>query len=266
MIDLSHYAGFPLDFDPPALKVVSGDGIVFKRSTRSGRDVQNVMYNPDQIGPDEPVYMMDILDCAPEKIQTALNRYALTFSLVLLPPLKIGKEFVKTAGHYHPPIPGTILGYPEVYTQLYGKLLLVLQRRSGTKPEEIMDYKIFEMTPGFVITIPPNYAHCLINPTNEPALMAGLYGKNFKPDYDMTRSRRGLAYYFLAGENGDAKPYPNPNYLFHPEIEYVKTLEGTVFAPDYPAQPVWTSFLQHPADFAFLTEAQAAENKFPDWA
>ncbi len=266
MSDLSEFAGFALDFNPSTLKVTAEDGLTFKRSTRHGKDLQDVLFCPDQVEPEEPIYMMDILDSAPAAIHATLNRYDLTFSLVLLPPLKIGNEFVKTTGHYHPPIPGTILGYPEVYTQLCGTLLLVLQRRSARRVDEIMEYKVFEMTPGFVITIPPNYAHCLINPTGKPALMAGLYGKNFKPDYLMTHARHGLAYYFLDGDNGAAKFHPNPNYPFHPEIEVVKNLEGTVFAPDYPNQPVWSSFLQHPDDFAFLTEAQAAGKKFPNWA
>lgn len=265
MADLTQYAGFPLKFEPDTLKVTAGDGLVFKRSTRHGVDVKDVLFFPEKVRPNDPVYMMDILDRAPAETQAVLGRYDLTFSLVLLPPLKIGNEFVKTTGHYHPPIPGTVLGYPEVYTQLYGKLLLVLQRRSTTKPDEILDYKIFEMTQGVVITIPPNYAHCLINPTNEPALMAGLYGKSFKPDYAMTRQRHGLAYYVVSGENGQVETCPNPNYAYHPRVEWMKELQGTHFAPDYPDQPVWTSFLQHPADFAFLTGAQAAIDKFPNW-
>ncbi len=265
MADLTQYAGFPLKFNPDTLEVAAGDGLIFKRSTRLGSDVKDVVSYPEEIKPNDPVYMMDILDSAPAGTQAILERYDLTFSLVLLPPLQIGNEFVKTTGHYHPPIPGTVLGYPEVYTQLYGKLLLVLQRRSATKPDVILDFKVFEMTPGFVITIPPNYAHCLTNPTGKPALMAGLYGKSFKPDYQMTHQHHGLTNYLVAGENAQVEARPNLNYASRPQVEWMKDLHGTYFAPDYPDQPVWTSFMQHPSDFAFLTDAQAAIKKFPNW-
>ncbi|MEA4906018.1 MAG: glucose-6-phosphate isomerase family protein [Anaerolineaceae bacterium] len=266
MADLTEYAGFSLEFDPSTLAVTSGDGLVFTRSTRLGRDLADVVCYPQQLHADRPAYMMDILQDVPEQGRAALERYALTYSLVLLPPAQIGREFIKTTGHYHPPIPGTHLGYPEVYTQLYGKLLLALQRRSGNDPEQVMDYVIVEMTPGFVITIPPNYAQCLINPTGEPALMAGLYGKDFKPDYAMTRNRRGLAYYVLAGQQPDELEFlPNPCYPERPEIQWLQDLEGTSFAPDYPHQPVWAAFMRDPASFAFLTQAQAAAGKFPHW-
>ncbi len=209
--------------------------------------------------------MMDVLSAAPSDAQELLDRYGLTYSLVLLPPCQIGDEFVKTNGHYHPPIPGTTLGYPEVYTGLYGRLLLALQRRSGTRPARIMDFVLMEMTPGFVITIPPNYAHCLINPTGEPALMAGLYGRAFKPDYAMTRELHGLAYYLVAGPDGQPVAVANPYYAQQPPLRRAAALDGTCFAPDYPGRPIWPTYLQHPDAFAFLTQAAAAQRKFPAW-
>jgi glucose-6-phosphate isomerase len=265
MVDLTAIAGFALHFNPNTLEIEAGDGMVFRRSTRYGRDVKEVVSMPERVSPNDPAYMMDILDGAPTEIQDVLDRYQLTYSLVLLPPRKIGNEFVKTTGHYHPPIPGTALGYPEVYIQLYGRLFLVLQRRSAENPAVIMDYVVVEMTPGFTITIPPNYAHCLVNATGEPALMAGLYGKGFKPDYQMTRERHGLAYYLVAGQDGKPEAVPNPHYAEHPEISWLKSLDGTHFAPDFADQPVWSSFLQNPDAFAFLTQAGPARNKFPSW-
>lgn len=265
MVDLTQHSGFTLHFDPLTIQIQAGDGLTFKRITRYGHEVKEVVCFPDEVKLDAPIYMMDILSQAPAETQTALDRLRLTYSLVLIPPGKIGREFVKTTGHYHPPIPGTNLGYPEVYTQLFGKLWLVLQRRSSNDPLNIIDYRIVEMTPGFVITIPPNYAHCLVNATEEPALMAGLYGKDFKADYAFTRARRGLAYYLLKGENGKPDLLPNSNYAEHPKAHWMSSIENSCFAPDFPDQPVWSSFVENPDAFAFLTEAKAAEMKFPNW-
>ena len=41
------------------------------------------------------------------------------------PSLKIGREFVKTQGHYHPAMPGTTIQYPEVYSHLFGEIYLL---------------------------------------------------------------------------------------------------------------------------------------------
>ena len=60
------------------------------------------------------------------------------------------------------------------------------------------------------MTIPPGYAHVLINPSNEPAAIAGLYGAAFKPDYEPFVEMGGAAHY-LIDDNGE-QFVPNPRY------------------------------------------------------
>jgi glucose-6-phosphate isomerase len=253
MPDLSRYAGFPLEFDPAAFQIATPADIIFERQSRQGQHLQDVLLSPEAVAPDADVYYLFYPKRLPSEAQAVLDGYALTYSLVLLPSLRIGLEFVKTAGHYHPPIAGTALPYPEVYTQLYGTLHLLLQKRNPRDPEQIEDCRLVEMTPGFSITIPPGYAHVLINTTQEPGLMAGLYGRDFKPDYRPVQHKRGLAYYLVA-DNGSVSIQPNPNYECVPPLHYLTELRATPF--DYPdaGRPLWSSFLDSPHRYAFLTQ------------
>lgn len=263
MPDLSPYAGFPLEFDPGALQISTLPDIVFERQPRQAKSLQGVLIAPEAIAPDAEVYYTFYSKRLPSEAQAALDSYALTYSLVLLPPLCIGREFVKTAGHYHPPIPGTVLPYPEVYTQLYGTLHLLLQKRDPRDLERVADCQLVEMTPGFSITIPPGYAHVLINTTHKPGLMAGLYGRDFKPDYQPVREKRGLAYYLVA-EDGAVSIELNPHYKDPPPIKYLTDLRTTPF--DYPdaGKPVWSSFLDSPYQYAFLTQPHEVVKLFGD--
>lgn len=260
-VDLSPYTGFPLRFDPASLAVETPDSIVFERKIRRAGEVLDMLRDPQAAAPETGLYHLFYPRRLPVDVQSQLDRYDLTYSLVLMPPQHIGGEYVKTAGHYHPPIPGSHLTYPEVYTQLYGTLHLMLQRRDPDRPASALDCRIVVMKPGFSITIPPDYAHVLINTTDQPALMAGLYGRQFKPDYGFVREQRGLAYYVVAGPDGPQFER-NTRYQHAPPLEPLAEIACTPFAYDDPGVPVWTSFLADTSRYAFLTRPVEAQARF----
>jgi glucose-6-phosphate isomerase len=260
-LDLSHFAGFSLWFDPQALDIEVDAELTFERGCRTAHEMREVLLAPETLAPETELYYLYHLVQAPARVMQSLGQYDLTYGPVLLPPRRIGREYIKTSGHYHPPLAGTSHGFPEIYTQLHGRLLLFLQKRDPANPERLADCALVEMTPGFVITIPPGYAHVLINATDEPALMAGLYGKAFKPDYQPVRARRGLAYYLVA-DNGGIAVEPNPRYPDAPPLRRLGDLIGTPFEPPEPEVPVWQSFVTHPEIYAFLTQPDAALVRF----
>lgn len=260
LLDVSECAGFPLTFDPDLLQISTSSDMVFEKKMRKARDQKHVLVSPEAIDPDTEVYHLYYPQKFPAAAQAALDLFDLTYSLVLIPPLQIGGEFVKTTGHYHPPIPGTLLPFPEVYTQLYGTLHLLLQKRHPDNLE-VQDCQLVEMVPGFSITIPPGYAHILINTTQEPALMAGLYGRKFKPDYQPIQAKRGLAYYLLA-DRSTFTVQKNPLYKDAPPLQRLTDPQNTHFAYADEGIPVWTSFLNAPEQYAFLTQPDAVMKKF----
>ena len=261
-LDVSAFAGFDLRLNTDTLQLQTENGVEFERTTRTARRLNAVLYSQDVVDPDLALYYMYNIIHAPETIQTKLDFYHLTFSPVLLPSGRVGREFIKTNGHYHPPIPGSSYSYPEIYTQLYGKLLLFLQRRSPSMPATPEDCQLVEMTPGVSVTIPPDYAHVLINVSDDLALMAGLYNITFGPDYTDVDQHRGLAYYILDG-NGDIIVEPNPRYLNAPKLQRLVDVSGTIFASLNPGVPVWQSFLENPGEYAFLSELDALKCHFP---
>lgn len=261
-LDISSFAGFDLRLNTDTLQLETASGMLFERTIRTARRLNNVLRFPDAVHPDLALYYMYNIIHAPEHIQTKLDFYHLTFSPVLLPSGRVGREFIKTNGHYHPPIPGSSYSYPEIYTQLYGKLLLFLQRRNPSMPATPEDCELVEMRPGVTVTIPPDYAHVLINASDDLALMAGLYNVTFGPDYADVDRQRGLAYYILDGHDGIIIE-PNPHYLNAPPLQRLVDVAGTRFAPSDPGVPVWQSFLADPDKYAFLSKLEALECRFP---
>jgi glucose-6-phosphate isomerase len=262
MIDLSFSTGFPLILNPDTWEMTSAYGFSYRRISRTAREMLPVLRSPDGIAPDAELYHVYYVEQSPPAAKNLLEPYDLTYSPVVLPPGEINGEFIKTSGHYHPLIPGTPYAYPEIYTGLHGRLLLVLQKRNLLNRATPLDCTLVELTPGVSVTIPPDYAHILINPTHEIGVMAGLYGRSFKPDNSDVLERHGLAYYLLRDGNGIGAEL-NPAYLNPPPLIQSVTLTGTPFAPpDDPAIPLWTAFVTKPEKYAFLTQPDAVSTFF----
>jgi oxalate decarboxylase/phosphoglucose isomerase-like protein (cupin superfamily) len=260
-VDLSAVAGFPLLFDPGALTLVTDGGLRLDRQARRVAQMEAVLLEPRARPQDEPVYWIGRLydEGCPEPRLAPLH---LAFGYVLVPSLKIGSEYGKTQGHYHPAMPGSRMSYPEVYTHYYGHLYLLLQRRANGQAAQLDDCLLIDMQPGQSYMVPPGYAHILINPSQQPALMAGLYCTDFTADYGPIRSLAGAAYY-LVEEAGQERSLPNTHYLRTPNLRRLSDVAGTRFAPPNDDQPLWQSFWQRPERYRFLTNAEAAGRYYP---
>jgi len=245
-------------FDTEAMEVDTGC-IRFTRDTRYRSEMQPVLYSP--VAPAESIHYWNFrLDDAGD-IGPIFDQFRLTYSLVLMPPGKVGVEYVKTHGHYHSAIPGVHAGYPEVYTHLYGSLYLLLQRRKDALSDQLDDCVLYPMIPGQSITIPPGYAHIVINPSNQPGLMAGLYSRDSIHDYKPVDEMAGAAYYVIE-QNGQETIIANPRYTQAPPIRLMTDLGGTAFAPPEPGIPLWQSFVCDPTRYAFLFDPHACKNQF----
>jgi glucose-6-phosphate isomerase len=259
MIDVTQATGFRLAFDPDKQEVVSADGFTYGRGTRTTKDLLPVLSVPEAAETGRDLYSVFYLESMPSSARALLERWGLTYSPVLLPSGDVGGEYVKTSGHYHPAMPGSTLTYPEIYTGLYGTLLLFLHKRNPGNPRTPLDCALVTLRPGVSVMVPPDYAHVLINVSNEPALMAGLYSTAFKPDYAEVNQLRGLAYYIMRSGDG-FKADVNPWYSQPPELERIEHVQGTRFESiEAPGVPVWTAFTRNPEKYALLSQSSAAE-------
>jgi glucose-6-phosphate isomerase, archaeal len=262
MLELSERIGFHLMLDTDTSVLASDDGFRYRRATRTVADLAAVLRYPNALPDSTKLYDVFYPETQPEWALEVLSPRHLTFSPVVLPPLTIGGEFVKTAGHYHPAMLGTRYSYPEVYSGVYGRLLLFLQKRDRTAPDTPADCALVELTPGVSVTVPPDYAHVLINPTSETAVMAGLYCTDFKPEYDDVVRHHGLAYYIMQGA-GDIVVEVNPHYENAPRLARPSDLTGSAFEPpDDSSVPLWQSFVNQPDRYTFLQDASAAATYF----
>jgi glucose-6-phosphate isomerase len=258
-VDLSSVAGFPLLLDTDRMTVATDGGLRLERLARRIGQMASVLLEPDALPPEAEVYWIcRLYDDRPAAV---LAQARLAFACVLVPPLTIGREFAKTQGHYHPAMPGSRMAYPEVYTHYYGRLYLLMQRRVASQAGHLDDCVLIDMQPGQSVMVPPGYAHILINPSDQPALMAGLYSPDFTADYEPIRSMAGAAYYLV--QNGGADhTIPNQRYANYPPLRRLSDLNATRFMPPDNDRSLWASLMHDPHRYGILTEAAAAQRYF----
>jgi len=154
-----------------------------------------------------------------EEEAEAIKSHDLRYDITIIPPGRLGKEYIKTAGHYHPYVPGTGYSYTEVYQVLEGEATYLLQKEEHGEITDVMVYKVKEG--GFVV-IPPNYGHMTINASNKKLKMANWVCRDFESIYDEIRDMSGGAYYLL--EDGFI---PNPSYDSVPEIRFMQSQDDS---------------------------------------
>lgn len=174
-------------------------------SIRSMKDLSVVVADESLKLNDEPAYFMyrNVRRLGDEKILKKNNQ---RFDLTVIPNAKLGKEFIKTSGHYHPVKLGTAVEYPELYYVLSGQATYLMQKHK--KDGSISDVIISRVRPGEAIIMPLGYGHVTINELDEPLVMANWVEANFKSEYGDFETKRGAAYYLYV--NGQM--VKNPNY------------------------------------------------------
>jgi glucose-6-phosphate isomerase len=257
----SDRAGFPVTFDGQSGLLHSESPLRFNRAVRTKADVSKVLLDGEEINDSTELYwIFQLADAGQE--QEVFDAIGVTYACVLLPSMKIGREFVKTQGHYHPPMPGTTIQYPEVYSHLFGEIYLYLQRRRDERPTVVDDCVLIDMREWSSVTIPPGYAHVLINPSSAPAAIAGLYASKFKPDYLPFVELGGAAHY-LIDDNGE-RFIPNQRYEQSVPVRRPEPGSEQAFVAPDGEGPLWSSFLENPESYAFVANSDAAMQKFGD--
>jgi len=211
-IDLSARIGLPVKVNADTLELELGAGVVETEcSVRDVQEVRPVMLDPfADVRPPELYHMHRgvRLSADTEKFASRNLRYDIT----IIRPGTVGPEFIKTHGHYHPPVPGTKTFYPEVYEVVYGTAWYLLQKVSDLNApgDRVEDVILVEAKPGDKVVMLPGYGHITINP--DPAsilVMTDFVGSSFSTIFPPVKATVGGAYYILA-PNGEA--IANPHY------------------------------------------------------
>lgn len=139
-------------------------------------------------------------------------------------PGKLGEEYTKTFGHYHPE------GAPdEVYRVIEGEGILELQKKHLGN-DQLVSFQVDEVLlikakSGDEIVITPEYGHSWSNVGSTPLILLDDWEVGHTgADYEQIGKFHGMAYY-LVELNGGPRAFPNPNYENLPEPVFLTAKE-----------------------------------------
>jgi glucose-6-phosphate isomerase len=128
----------------------------------------------------------------------------LRYDITVIPPFFMGKEPIKTLGHFHGE------NSNEMYVVLEGEGLFLMQKGK----DEVEDFFIVRGKKGDCVIVPKGYAHVTINPSETDTLkMANWVREVSGFDYETVNNKKGLCYYYTT--EGWVK---NANYKNIPEL------------------------------------------------
>lgn len=198
---------------------------------------------------DRPLYYMYRGVCL-ENDRELYQQHDIRYDITVVLPGTIGKEYIKTVGHFHPLKPHSSETYPEYYEVLDGEAIYLFQKnnRSGDV-EEVM---AVEAKKGDKVFIPPAYGHVTINPGNKPLVMANLIESHFASIYGPFREKRGAAYYYLEGEDSKGDFVKNPRYQNSAALKLVAAPSLTQPVSAVKNKSLYEAFIAEPEAFKIL--------------
>lgn len=249
-LEISLTDEFKLSFDNPELEV--------KHETRHASDMAEVILD-QKIGQEKrPLYYI-YRDIGYQTDRERFKKESLRYDLTVVLPNPIGKEFNKTKGHYHPPVPENEISYPEVYEVIYGQAFYLIQRQ-GKSADQIVENYLIEVKPGEKIIIPPDFGHITINPGPDPLVMSNWAERDFSSNYEPIEKLKGGSYYLL--KDSPYQLMKNSNYQKVPELKKAKPKELPQFDLIF-NEPIYEigknnifklNFLRHPQKYRLTIE------------
>lgn len=150
-----------------------------------------------------------------EKIHAA----GLEYDLTVIPPGRLGDEFVKTIGHYHPYKPATGVRYPEIYEVVHGKVFWLLQSASEDL-ERLEEVYLLAAPRGDKLLVPPGFGHVSINPADQVLVLANWQVRGNRGIYEPYEIHNGAAYYVIQSERLGRGGKTSTDFEFVPNLSY----------------------------------------------
>jgi len=174
-------------------------------STRSLDGLKSVLQNPASKGQD-PVYWVFS--------EVTMDDWV---NMTVIAPGKIGQEYPKTFGHYHPDNAPC-----EIYHLIESEGVLLLQKKyidemGRLQQDSVAEVILIKAKPGDEIIIKKEYGHSWSNVGHGPLISFDNWRIGHTPsDYEVVERLHGMAYYLIE-DNGQVKAVPNSNYKDLPE-------------------------------------------------
>jgi len=261
MVDLSKRSGLPIGWDKKSMRLVRGEGVVHENrepDIRRRADMQEVLFDSRAEELDELYYMYRGLAFSDDV--PLIRQFGLRYDITVLRPGTISREFVKTAGHYHPKKPGTDLTWPEVYEVLNGRAHYLMQCHFPGRPDKLEAVYLIAAKPGDKVLVPPGYGHITINPGDDFLIMSNWVADGFASIYEPIKKMRGGAYFELRGEEAP-EFVANSSYTRLPSLKRCPVIPMEEFSL-IRGLPFYSVFKEDNHAFKFLTHPEEYRDTF----
>ena len=182
--------------------------------------------------------------------EEVFKEYNLRYDITVLLPGKIGKEFMKTVGHFHPLKNTGKETYSEYCEVLSGEAIFLLQKNG--RNNEVEEVIAIEAKTGDKVYIPSNYGHVTINPGDSSLVVAGLAATNIDSSPEPFIEKLGAAYFYLETEDGKGDWVKNPEYKNSVGLK-IKAAPNVEQPYDINDKPIYKAFIDDPQCFATLS-------------
>lgn len=214
-VNLKEFLGLDVKFNQAQYRLIfDKNPKPVKVSIRTLDEMKEVLAEDPAIQMPKELYFMYRDVCSVTDTDT-IREHKLRFDITIIKPDRLGKEFMKTAGHYHPK------SYPELYEVVYGEALCLQQRPDETDFMKIKEVIVVKARQGEKIVCLPYFGHILINPTHKPLITANWVSSGFSSEYELYKKAKGAAYYAFEGKEGISWQ-KNKSYTQHPRITFLR--------------------------------------------
>ena len=200
------------------------------------------------------IYRGAVLEADQEK----MGRAGLRYDLLVMPPGKLGEEFVKTKGHYNSLKAGTDVSYPQLLEISHGEAFLILQRPSAD-PARLLELYLFSVGRGDKVIVPPGFGAVVVNPGKEVLVCSSWQAAVNEESAEAYEVLGGAGYYVaessrLSREGDTKKDFefaPNLNYKLLPKLQEAGVRELPQFDLRS-ALPMYFTGMRDPQSLDFL--------------
>jgi len=253
IVDIYPECGLPVQLDDVNYRLIMDESLMENDpDIRKLEELRPVLYEKNIRAPKELYSLFN--DAGRPEARIFLRKHGLRYDLAVMPPLKLGTEYIKTIGHYHTICPGKNIPFAEVYEIVQGAAHFILQKQDAGDCKIVNDIIWIQARKGDRLVMPPDYAHVTINPGPEALVLSNLAAASGGHSYARIVEMGGMAFYDIECQ-GKPKLVKNSNYKNPPQIRRVsfKSLASFGVNPD---QPIYSSATSGPQKFRFITEPQ----------
>lgn len=250
--DLKANSGLGITFNAITYSLNFESGLTApKPALRTMDEMREVLMDTNLITPQDLYYMYRDVHAVND--EPLLKQYNLRYDVTVIRPEKLGKELMKTAGHYHP------YDFGELYEVVFGECFCMMQKPDREDPSLIEEVIVVKAKAGQKIAIPPHFGHILVNPGPNALITSNWVSSRFSSDYSLYKKAGGAAY-FITEENGKVEFIPNKYFKALPEIEFrvpasridkFGLAEGSPIYPIIKQDAKKLDFLNRPLDFSY---------------